>query len=58
MAVVKGSYQYRLRVVQDEPGKRYAGHFVTAALVLTVGLASYFYGVISCSLRKLMRRLS
>ncbi|WP_299981008.1 DUF6776 family protein [uncultured Pseudoteredinibacter sp.] len=44
MAVVKGSYQYRLRVVQDEPGKRFAGQLVTTILVLTVGLASYFYG--------------
>lgn len=44
MAVVKGSYQYRLRVVQDEPAKRFAGQFVTAVLVITVGLGAYLYG--------------
>ncbi|GAA6151851.1 DUF6776 family protein [Pseudoteredinibacter isoporae] len=44
MAVVKGSYQYRLRVVEDEPGKRFAGQLVTAVLVICVGLAAYLYG--------------
>lgn len=44
MAVVKGSYQYRLRVVEDEPGKRVVSQLVTAVLVIVVGVTSYLYG--------------
>ncbi|MCV6627538.1 MAG: hypothetical protein OIF38_15680 [Cellvibrionaceae bacterium] len=44
MAVVKGSYQYNLRVVPDEPGHRYLGKFAVAAVIIALIAGAYLYG--------------
>jgi len=44
MAIVKGSYQYNLRVVADEPRTRFTAHLISALVILTMGVGGYLYG--------------